>query len=208
MLRAAGPQAVWGMEDSELASPGISAGAGFWIRAGARMIDAVYGVVVGLFAGVLGGIILVLLDRAGLIESGWQGRIRGLNIAGWALSLLGGFLYQSLTEGIYGASLGKLICQLRVVTEEGHSIGMKRALLRSLAYYVDALFFGLVGYSSMKESPLNQRYGDRWAHTVVVRSKDLPGSSAKGAEIFVLALLIGSVLWMVLAALGLVLHAR
>ena len=120
------------MDDSALATPDISAGAGFWIRAGARLIDAVYGIVLGLFAGVLGGIVLVLLDRAGLIEPGWQGRIQGLNIAGWALSLLGGFLYHSLTEGIYGASLGKLICQLRVVTEEGQSIGMKRALLRSV----------------------------------------------------------------------------
>jgi uncharacterized RDD family membrane protein YckC len=194
------------MEDSALATPNISAGAGFWIRAGARLIDAVYGIVLGLFAGVLGGIVLVLLDRAGLIEPGWQGRIQGLNIAGWALSLLGGFLYQSLTEGIYGASLGKLICQLRVVTEEGQSITMKRALLRSLAYYFDALFFGLVAYAAMKESPLNQRYGDRWAHTVVVRSKDLPSGSAKGAELFVLAVLMGSVLWMVLAALGLIIH--
>src|SRR5687767_10846833 len=98
------------MEDSAFATPGIAAGAGFWIRVGARLIDAVYGIILGLFAGVLGGIALVLLDRAGLIEPGWQGRVQGLNIAGWALSLLGGFLYHSLTEGIYGASLGKLIC--------------------------------------------------------------------------------------------------
>jgi uncharacterized RDD family membrane protein YckC len=196
------------MEDPALATHGIAAGAGFWIRAGARLIDAVYGIVLGLFAGVLGGIILVLLARAGLIEPGWEGRVQGLNIAGWALSLLGGFLYQSMTEGMYGASLGKLICQLRVVTEEGQSITMRRALLRSLAYYVDALFFGLVGYSAMQESSLNQRYGDRWAHTIVVRSKDLPSGSAKGAELFVLGLLMGSVLWMVLAALGLIIHVR
>jgi uncharacterized RDD family membrane protein YckC len=194
------------MEDSAFATPGIAAGAGFWIRVGARLIDTVYGIILGLFAGVLGGIVLVLLDRAGLIEPGWQRRVQGLNIAGWALSLLGAFLYHSLTEGIYGASLGKLICQLRVVTEEGQSITMSRALLRSLAYYVDGLFFGLVGYSAMKESPLNQRYGDRWAHTVVVRSKDLPSGSAKGAELFVLGLLMGSVLWMVLAGLGLIIH--
>jgi uncharacterized RDD family membrane protein YckC len=194
------------MDDSALETPSISAGAGFWIRAGARLIDALYGIVLGLFAGVLGGIVLVLLDRAGLIEPGWQGRLQGLNIPGWVLSLLGGFLYHSLTEGIYGASLGKLICQLRVVTEEGQSIAMKHALLRSLAYYFDGLFFGLVAYASMKESPLNQRYGDRWAHTVVVRSRDLPSGSKKGAEIFVLALLIGSVLWMSLGALGLIIH--
>jgi uncharacterized RDD family membrane protein YckC len=196
------------MEDSPLATTGISEGAGFWIRAGARLIDAVYGTVLGLFAGLLGGVVLVVLAQAGLIEPGWQDRIQGLNIEGWALSLLGGFLYHSVSEGIYGASLGKLICQLRVVTEEGHPIAMKHALVRSLAYYVDALFFGLVAYASMKESSLKQRYGDRWAHTLVVRSEDLPSGSAKGGVLFVLALLIGSVLWITLGALGLIIHAR
>jgi uncharacterized RDD family membrane protein YckC len=194
------------MEDSMLPSPSISSGAGFWIRAAARLIDVAYGTMLGFFAGVLAGIMLVMLSRAGLIAPGWQSRIHGVNIPGWGLSLLGGFLYHSLTEGMYGASLGKLICQLRVVTEEGRSIAIKQALVRSLAYYIDALFLGIVAYSSMKESPLNQRYGDKWAHTVVVRSKDLPSGSGKGAELFVLAFLMGSVFWMVLLAVGLIIH--
>jgi hypothetical protein len=83
---------------------------------------------------------------------------------------------------------------------------MKQALLRSLAYYFDGLFFGLVAYSSMKQSPLNQRYGDRWAHTVVIRAKELPSGSRTGPEVFVLAFLMGSVCWMALNALGLIIH--
>jgi uncharacterized RDD family membrane protein YckC len=194
------------MEDSTLPTPSISSGAGFWIRAAARLIDVAYGTMLGFFAGVLGGIMLVMLSRAGLITPGWQHRIHGVNVAGWGLSLLGGLLYHSLTEGMYGASLGKLICQLRVATEEGRPITMKQALLRSLTYYMDALFFGIVAYTSMKESPLNQRYGDKWAHTVVVKSKDMPSGSVKGAELFVLSFLMGSVFWTVLLALGLIIH--
>ena len=183
------------MEDSALPTSSVSSGAGFWIRAGARMIDTMYGLALGFFVGVLAGICLVILDRAGWIAPGWQGRIKGLNFPGFGLSLLGGILYHSLTEGLYGASLGKLVCGLRVVTEAGQPITVGKALLRSLAYLFDALFFGLVAYSSMKDSDLNQRYGDKWAHTVVIRSQDLPSGSRKGAEIFVLAFLMGSVCW-------------
>ena len=195
------------MEDSALPPPILSSGAGFWIRAAARIIDTLYGIGLGFLGGVLAGIALVILDKSGLITPGWQTRIHGTNIAGWGCSLLGGLLYHSLTEGIYGASLGKVIFQLRVVTEAGQPITMKQALLRSLAYYVDALFFGVVAYSAMRESDLNQRYGDRWAHTVVVGSKNLPSDSRKGGEVFVLAFLMGSVFWAVLNALGLILHA-
>jgi uncharacterized RDD family membrane protein YckC len=196
------------MSEVEIAGSPISSGAGFWIRAGARIIDVIYGIVLGFFAGILAAIILVVLQRSGFVAPGWQYRMRGFNPPGLMLSLLGGFLYHSITEGLFGASLGKLICQLRVVSENGNAITFPKALLRSLAYYWDALFFGLVAYSSMRQSELNQRYGDKWAHTVVVSSKDAPVNTKRGAEIFVLALLMGSVCWMVLIALGAVIHAR
>src|SRR5205823_5416376 len=83
--------------------------------------------------------------------------------------------------------LGKLICQLRVIHEDAHSINIWSAVKRSLAFLWDGLFFGLVGYNSMKQSDLNQRYGDRWAHTVVVKSADAPTIARKGGEIFLLA---------------------
>jgi uncharacterized RDD family membrane protein YckC len=194
------------MEEPPLPTAAVSAGAGFWIRAGARLIDVVYGIGLGFVAGVLTGITLIILERTGLVAPGWQGRLKGVNIPGFGLSLLGGVLYHSLTEGMYGASLGKLICQLRVVTEDARPITMKQAFLRSLAYFVDALFFGLIAYSAMRKSDLNQRYGDRWARTVVVRSRDLPNATPRGFEIFVLAWLMGSACWMFLSALGLIIH--
>ena len=191
-----------------LPTTSILSGARFWIRATARVIDSIYGILLGLIGGVLAGILLLVLEQAGLISPGWQERVKGLNLAGWGLGLLGNLLYHSLTEGMYGASLGKLICQLRVVTEDARPITMIQAFKRSLAYFWDGLFFGLVAYSAMKQSDLNQRYGDRWARTVVAKSRDVPAGSRSGAEIFVLAFLMGSVAWMVLLALGLIIHAR
>ena len=43
--------------------------------------------------------------------------------------------------------------------------------MRSLGYYVDGLFFGLVGWTSMSRSPTKQRLGDKWAGTVVVHNR-------------------------------------
>jgi uncharacterized RDD family membrane protein YckC len=195
-------------EASQLQTAGVQSGAGFGIRAGARIIDTVYGLALGFIGGIFAGIGLIILEQAGIVAPGWQERMGGLNLPGWILGLFGTLVYHSLTEGMYGASLGKLICQLRVVTEDARAITVTRALKRSLAYFWDSLFFGLVGYTAMKTSELNQRYGDRWAKTVVVRSRDMPADSKSGVEIFVLAFLMGSVFWTILLALGLVLHVR
>jgi len=40
--------------------------------------------------------------------------------------------------------------------------------VRSVAFYLDSLFFGLIAASSMQSSELKQRLGDKWAHTIVV----------------------------------------
>ncbi len=172
-----------------------------------RVIDIAYGIILGFIAGVLAGLGLVIADQAGLITPGWQNRIEGLDLPGFGFGLLGAFLYHSITEGMFGASLGKLACRLRVVTEEGRPIGFGRALMRSLAYYFDALFFGLVAYSSMKNSPLNQRYGDKWAHTVVVPSNEVAPDAKGSVVIFILAFLIGSACWIFFAGLGVAIHA-
>ena len=185
----------------------FSATAGLWIRAGARVIDIAYGIILGFVAGMLAGVCLVIADQVGVIKPGWQDRIEGFNLLGFGLGMLGSFLYQAITEGMFGASLGKLSCRLRVVTEEGRPIGFGRALKRSLAYYFDALFFGLVAYTFMKNSPLNQRCGDQWAHTVVVPSSELPTGAKGSVTIFLLALLIGSACWIFFAGLGVAIDA-
>jgi len=83
-----------------------------------------------------------------------------------------------------------------------------RAIQRSLAYYWDALFFGLVGYNSMQQSPLNQRYGDVWAKTVVVRAATVPRSAVRPGWVFLLGFVPGATCWLFMLALGLILKAR
>ena len=92
-----------------------------------------------------------------------------------ALSFVGPVLYHALAESMGGATLGKLLCGLRVVGEDYRPISFGAGAIRSVAYFLDAFCFGMVAYSFMQGSSLNQRLGDKWAHSVVVRVE--PGPS-------------------------------
>jgi uncharacterized RDD family membrane protein YckC len=179
--------------------------AGFWIRALARIIDMVFGLFVGFIAGTLGGMVLALLNAAGALTPGWQHRIHGFGLTILGFNLLGNILYHCFCEGIYGATLGKLCCGIRVVNEDGRPSNMKGAFIRTLAYYIDSLFFGAVGYTSMNKSPLNQSYGDVWGKTAVLKASEVAPESERSPMRLVLSLFLGVGCWIFLGATGLVL---
>jgi uncharacterized RDD family membrane protein YckC len=186
----------------------IVEGAGFGIRFLARLIDLIFGYMLGILFGIIAGLVLAMLQAAGKIDPGWQHRVRGLSAMGFGLSLLGVILYHTVTEGIYGASLGKLMCRLHVLTADGRPCDMARAFRRSLAYLWDSLFFGLVGYQSMQKSRLNQRYGDVWAKTVVVRTASVPAGAKRPLGWFFLGLFLGALCWGAMLVLALILKAK
>ena len=173
----------------------VTQGAGFWIRALARIVDMAYGYVMGFVAGVLGSIALAILQQLSIVEYGWLARVSRDR---WLLvlaSLVGGICYQTLCEGMCGASLGKVVCGLRVLSEDCSPCGLKQALIRSLAYYIDGLVFGVVGYFEMTKTRMEQRHGDRWAQTLVVRTSQVPEASKPTGFRFFLAIALGSALW-------------
>jgi hypothetical protein len=57
---------------------------------------------------------------------------------------------------------------------------LRGAILRNLGYYVDAFFFGMVAYGSMSRSPMQQRLGDKWGRTVVVKVASLAHPPSAG----------------------------
>jgi len=190
------------------ASPIIkSTKAGFWIRALARIIDFLFAFLIGLIGGVMAGLLLAILSAAGFISHGWQYRIHGFSLALFGFSMLGDIFYHLMCEGIHGATLGKLCCGIRVVSEDGKPSKMKGALIRTLAYYIDSLFFGAVGYSSMAKSTLNQRYGDVWGKTAVLKTSEIASESQRTPMHFVLGLFLGVGCWIVMLVTGLVLKA-
>jgi uncharacterized RDD family membrane protein YckC len=177
-------------------------GAGFWIRALARVVDTVSGYLMGFFAGMFGGLALYILEQFSLVESGWLTRISEEKWVLFLASLVGGICYQTLCEGICGASLGKLICGLRVLSEDCSPCGLKQAFIRSLAYYFDGLVFGVVGYFEMTKTLMEQRHGDHWAKTLVVRTSQVPEASKPSGGRFFLAITLGSAMWIFFLAVA------
>ena len=151
-------------------------GSGFWIRFLARVIDLIIHYVVtfvvvifiAVVASVIAGIMGVSPD---LVAE----KLGSQALIGYVLAILGSIAYHTICEGVHGSTLGKLICGLVVVKEDGTYCGVFAALGRSFAFYIDGLFFGIPAAISMSDTAKRQRLGDRWAKTMVVKRGDLEG---------------------------------
>lgn len=185
----------------ELSPPTVSPEwtAGFGRRAAARIIDLVSGYVIGGLAGLLVLFLVGFLNGAGVLhlEPGWY-RELGKGASGMLGGIVASFAGASVATWIGTASFGKLLLGMRVVTRDTRPCSLGAALKRELAYYLDGLFFGMIAYTTMSDSPFNQRIGDRWAKTVVVRSGPLgasnPSAGRLAAGIFAGAVAHGAVL--------------
>lgn len=172
-------------------TPGLPEGVRFWPRAAARIIDMVAHTMVGLMTGLMMGIMVGI--SAAATGGDVQAIVRKLQASSpmnYVVGFAGFVAYHTIQEGLHGSSLGKLLLGQVVVTEKLQPCGLRAAFIRTLAYFVDSLFFGVVGYAEMKGSPQQQRHGDNWAHTLVIRRSSAPPASLRGAGRFVLVLLL------------------
>lgn len=140
--------------------------ASFWKRLLAYIIDSAFFVLLSLLSFVIG---LVLNNARPQHPEGLGYVISAvliLLILALALTVVGTLvLYFPILEGRYGRTLGKRLLGLRVVRENGTSIGFKEAFLRRLSFYfefiaIDALF---IPFTAKK-----QRGFDLIAQTVVI----------------------------------------
>src|ERR1700677_627769 len=127
--------------------------AGYAIRFLARLIDMLFGLVVAYAAGFLAVLTIALLGSAGVIAPGWQHRLHAFSVLAILLAMAGDSIYHLFCEGIHGATVGKLCCGLRVISQDGRPSTFKGAFIRTLTYPIDSFFLGLVGYDSMRKSP-------------------------------------------------------
>ena len=145
--------------------------AGFGIRFLAQAIDVVALSILTFAQAVVVVVIAALVGSPMPVMPLTGGRAFWLSMA---IGLVSSISYHSLSEWFGGATLGKIVCGLRVRNEALGPASFRGALVRSIAFLVDSLFFGLVAYSEMVKSPLRQRLGDRWGKTVVVHASSLP----------------------------------
>ena len=149
----------------------------FTERAGARILDMGLHYVVAFAMGLFIAILAMLIETfGGPAAQATIERMGGGGFLSVVGGLIGSLLYHTLCEGLFGSTAGKYVVGLVVLNDDGTRCTMKAAFKRSLAYFVDALFFGLIAWSQMKDSPEKKRIGDNWAETIVVkRSTARPG---------------------------------
>ena len=172
-------------------TPAPTTGVGFRVRFAARLVDMIVHYIIWYGAAfVISFSINLYAALAGVPALEVYANSDSSRIIGFILALLGTIFYSVFSEYIFGASLGKLIFKIRVINSDGSPLSFKAALIRSAAYFIDGMFVGLVAYDSMKRTPLRQRYGDKWANTVVVKRSSLAPSQLHSGWKFVLAFVI------------------
>jgi uncharacterized RDD family membrane protein YckC len=149
---------------------GKNSPAGFWIRFAAYVVD---GIIVGLPAMVAVAIstLVMIPAAAGQQLESLSPLVFILPSAGLFLSVLLYIIYHLYFWTVRGATPGKMLFHLRVVTEQGEStIGAKQAVLRMVGYFINNFTIG-IGFLLIAFSADKRGLHDRIAETCVVRRK-------------------------------------
>jgi uncharacterized RDD family membrane protein YckC len=154
----------------------------------ARIIDLVVHYFTAMCSGVLFGLLLLIAARANG-QSAVPSVPKQTGLALFVFALLGSVAYETVCEAGHGSTLGKLVLGMSVVQEDSTPCRTGPALIRSLAYFIDGFFFGLVGYLAMNKTPQEQRHGDVWAHTIVSKRSNIPPQHLRGTGRFIVFLL-------------------
>jgi uncharacterized RDD family membrane protein YckC len=143
--------------------PGVMEYAGFWIRFGAKLIDGVILGVVTLAIGMTGGF---LTSGGGTVDLG------GLILFQVVLvffQYVVAAVYATWFVGKYDATPGKMVCKLRVVTEDGGKVSYARACGRHFAEYLSGMILA-IGYLMAAFDQERRTLHDRICSTRVVRA--------------------------------------
>jgi len=165
-------------------------GVPFWPRVLARVIDFLVHYLITFVAGFL--FVLLLAAATGGRPPAWvMHRLSQTRLAGFIAAILGLFAYHVICTSVHGSTLGKLLISMQVIQDDGSACRPKSAIIRELGYFVDAMFFGVIGYFAMREDPEQKRHGDGWAGTIVCKRALVPSTVQQPGMRFVLGLLLG-----------------
>jgi uncharacterized RDD family membrane protein YckC len=167
-------------------------GVGFALRALAQGIDLVVHFAAATGAGMIAGILVAVgAVIRGVPHDADLARLTQTGVVSFLAAMLGASAYHVFSEAVHGSTIGKRLCGITVVHEDGGPPTFLGVVKRNLAYYVDSLVFGLVAYQRMSRSPKRQRIGDEWGHTMVVRIGGLEPSARRSWVRFGLAVMAG-----------------
>ncbi|MCH0538484.1 RDD family protein [Streptomyces sp. MUM 203J] len=114
--------------------------------------------------------LLVSIGMAFATASLDEAAAMAVSIASYVLILIGGPIAVETLS--HGRSVGKLVCGLRVVRDDGGPIRFRHALVRGLIGLVEILMtFGVIACFASLVSAQGRRVGDVFAGTLVVRER-------------------------------------
>jgi len=93
--------------------------AGFWIRVLASFVDGLFLIPIS----ILSLLNLLFLKNTALL----------------IITILPSFLYKPLMESLYGATLGKMVCGIRVIDGFGQKLTLETAYIRALPFLISSL---------------------------------------------------------------------
>jgi uncharacterized RDD family membrane protein YckC len=150
-------------------------------RFAAVLVDTV--VLVGLLIIAVMAYVFVLVAQ-GKIDPNDPAAVETLNaqfqLPNWVANLIvfgGLFLYYMVLEGIFSASVGKLVFRMRVTMPDGSRPSGTAVLVRNLVRLPEAWLLYLPAGISCLAGPRRQRLGDHAARTVVVRRRPATGAA-------------------------------
>jgi uncharacterized RDD family membrane protein YckC len=132
-------------------------------RAVAFLIDVVFFtlIIVTVWA-VAGGVNPTAEDNLSITDP---------NTAATLLINLASLVYFGGLERAWGSTIGKRMVGLRVAMLDGGPLTGRAVLLRTLGRFIDMLLLTpIVAAIMVWSSPTNQRLGDRWGGTIVIRT--------------------------------------
>jgi uncharacterized RDD family membrane protein YckC len=141
--------------------------------------------------------IFVLLGLALAGKFGGQ-TDQGFELTGMPALILIGVLvsvmliYFILLEGLFGATLGKMVAEIKVTTRDGGRISMRASIIRNLLRFIDGIGLYLVAAFSVILTSRRVRLGDLAAGTVVLR-RETGRVTRAGALLFALLLAAGGI---------------
>lgn len=172
--------------------------AGFWVRAGAQVVDSLVIMTASAVVGIAGTLLGALAGDA--VTGGMLGWLLAVNV--------GGLLYMAAMQASSRqASLGKRVFGLTVAHRGGPRLSFGRALAREAAKYLNILTLHL-GWLLAGVTPRKQALHDFIASTVVIRQPGpLPYPWAATVAVGAIVIVFGSGVLAAIAVPGL-LRAR
>lgn len=101
------------------------------VRFGYFLIDVVFYYILTFIIGIIIGIIVVATGNLELLDPS-STFYQFLNLMGYPIF----FLYYALSEGLFGTTLGKVICGYTVIDEQANKVSFGKAMLRTICRYI------------------------------------------------------------------------